>query len=258
MSITRLQDGVFLDVNESKLSLLGYEREELLGRSPVGIGIVDAEQDANAAQALGERGAIRDREFRVRTKAGETRIVLTSAEIIDLGGEECLLSEELDITERKRAEEELRRSQAQYRGLLSTIDGIVWEADARTLQFTFVSPKAEHILGHPLDRWLNEPAFWQDHIHPLDREAVLEFCRKTASERTDRALTYRMRAADDRIVWLHTVVSVAQEEGGEAQLRGVMVDITKQKELEGQFRQAQRWTPWANWRAASPTTSTTC
>ena len=56
--------------------------------------------------------------------------------------------------------------------LVDWIDGIVWEGNAQTSSFSFVSPQAERILGYPAAQWLDEAGFWLDHVHPEDRERV--------------------------------------------------------------------------------------
>lgn len=57
--------------------------------------------------------------------------------------------------------------------LLQDLDAIVWEMDLATWQFTFVSDRAEQILGYPVQQWLSELTFWQDTLlHPKDRVAA--------------------------------------------------------------------------------------
>jgi PAS domain S-box-containing protein len=135
------------------------------------------------------------------------------------------------LGERLRAQEALHASGQQYEGLVSSLDGIVWEADARTFRFSFVSPQAERILGYPVERWF-EPNFWPDHLHPGDRERTLAHCLEATREGRDHTIDYRMTAADGRIVWLHDVISVIVEDGQAVKLRGVMLDITERKKAE--------------------------
>jgi PAS domain-containing protein len=71
----------------------------------------------------------------------------------------------------------LLNSRQQYAQLIASVDGIVWEADADTFQFTFVSEQAERLLGYPVNDWLT-PSFWTDHVHPDDRGWTAEFCLK--------------------------------------------------------------------------------
>jgi two-component system cell cycle sensor histidine kinase/response regulator CckA len=145
----------------------------------------------------------------------------------------------LDITERKQAEAFAHGAHQQREDLIATIDGIVWEADASTFSFTFVSAQAERLLGYPTRRWVEEPTFWLDHMHPDDRDEAKSFCLACTREGRDHQFDYRMRAADGRIVWLHDVVTVISEAGRPVKLRGVMVDITGRKDAEAARERTQ-------------------
>jgi PAS domain S-box-containing protein len=123
-----------------------------------------------------------------------------------------------------------------YSKLVSSLDGIVWEADGTTFQFTFVSPQAERILGYPLKQWL-QPNFWREHTHPDDTDWCAAFCFDCTQRRQDHEFEYRMIAADGRIVWLHDIVSVKVEPSGVVYLSGIMLDITKRKQAEDELRQ---------------------
>ena len=129
-------------------------------------------------------------------------------------------------------EKQVLERTGRFRDLVNSVEGIVWEADAATFQFSFVSDQAERILGYPVERWLSEPTFWKDHLHPHDREWAVPFCERATGENRDHDLEYRMIAADGRVVWLHDLVTVVVDDGRATQLRGVMVDITDRKHAE--------------------------
>ncbi len=137
-----------------------------------------------------------------------------------------------DVTERKRAEEALRSSQQAFASLVTTIDGIVWEADAQTFQFSFVSPQAARILGYPTEQWLNDPNFWASHLHPEDRDRAVSYCVAAVEQKRDHTFQYRMIAADGRAIWLHDFVTVVVEKDRPVKLRGILVDISKSKRTE--------------------------
>lgn len=120
--------------------------------------------------------------------------------------------------------------------LINSIRGIVWECDARTFRFTYVSPQAERILGHPCRRWIDEPDFWLDHIHPDDAGWCSAFCREATEKGEDHEFEYRMMAADGRIVWFHDIVTVSTDREGSGRLRGIMIDITEAKDAEMKLR----------------------
>ena len=153
----------------------------------------------------------------------------------------------VEISDRKQAEQALRESEQRFRDLVSGIDVIVWEADPN-FQFSFVSKRAEDILGYPIERWLAEPQFITKYLHPDDRERVVAADRAVIEKSADYELEYRVLAADGRTVWFREIVRVETDNLGNAErLRGVMVDVTSQKlgedaraRLEEQLRQGQK------------------
>ena len=138
----------------------------------------------------------------------------------------------MDVTKSKRLEEGLREAQARYEELVDAVDGIVWEADPITLAFTFVSKKAERLLGFPTDNWINDTSFWSDRAHVEDRQFVVDFSSKMTAQCKDHEIEYRMIASDGRVVWLRDIVTVTGANGVPTKLRGVMVDISESKRSE--------------------------
>jgi len=151
-----------------------------------------------------------------------------------------------DITEKKRTEKELLKERTRFINLVDSIDGIVWETDADSLRFTYVSREAQRLLGYPMHQWSADD-FWRHHLHPEDREWAYEATRKATAHGEDHELTYRFQAADGRTVWIQDRITVAMENGNPRWRRGIMVDTTQEKEseqqrlaLENQLRQAQK------------------
>lgn len=109
MSITTLVEGRYLDVNESFLSLLGYRRDEVIGRTSIELGIwKNSAQRAELVSSLERTGRVRGFETSLRGAEGQTLVWLSAADLIDLNGERCILVISNDITERRRSEETLR------------------------------------------------------------------------------------------------------------------------------------------------------
>ena len=137
-----------------------------------------------------------------------------------------------NITQRIKAEQEVVAEKEKFRSVIQTVDGIFWEADAQTLVFTFVSQQAEQILGYSPQKWMGEPNFWQNHIHDEDRDEAINFCHVKTVAGKDHRFEYRMITADGNTIWLQDIVSVIKKNGKPHLLRGLMVDITKQKQTE--------------------------
>jgi PAS domain S-box-containing protein len=132
----------------------------------------------------------------------------------------------------QEAENALRQAHSKYERLIHSIDGIVWEADAASLGFSFVSQQAERMLGYPLSRWTTEPAFWSDHLYTDDREWGIAFRKRAATAKMAQQFEYRLVAADGRIVWVRDIVTAIQEMDRPLKLLGVIIDITEKKHLE--------------------------
>jgi len=112
ITIANLSDGRYLDVNESFLRTTGYRREEVIGRTSLELKFWERPEDrARLVAMLEEQGSVRDLEITFRTKSGEQRTALDSAEIIEVAGQKCIIAFFKDITERKFLEQQLRQAQ---------------------------------------------------------------------------------------------------------------------------------------------------
>jgi len=136
LAISRLADGTLIDVNDSFLRLFGYQREEVIGRRTTDLRIFsNAEKGNEVMQIVKEEGYIRNREMISRIKSGGEISVLYSSEQIEYDGDPHILGTFIDITESKRAEQELRESEqkfsiiydkAPFAGVLSKLpDGVI-------------------------------------------------------------------------------------------------------------------------------------
>ncbi|MGZ9736389.1 PAS domain S-box protein [Flavobacterium sp. GNP002] len=137
-----------------------------------------------------------------------------------------------DITERKISENIILQSQQRIESLINTIDGIVWECDAKTFNFNFISQKVEKILGYTAEEWLESKTFWVDHIHPEDRKWTTDYCTSKTKENLNHDFEYRMIAKNGAVVWLRDIVNVISKNDQPLSLRGIMIDITTTKEAE--------------------------
>lgn len=113
MTISRLEDGRVLDVNEAFVRICGFSRDELIGMASLDIGIwVSPEDRRQLAETLRRDGCLRHLEQAYRTKSGEGRHGLFNVEPLRIGQETYLLTLVLDITRRTEAEAALRCSQS--------------------------------------------------------------------------------------------------------------------------------------------------
>ncbi|MBN2635086.1 MAG: PAS domain S-box protein, partial [Prolixibacteraceae bacterium] len=108
MAISNIDDSRYVEVNESFLKVLGYTRDEVIGKTSIDLNIfADAPDEIEMKKHLMKNEPVRDVELRVRTKSGDIRIGLFSIDIISIGSEKKYLATMVDITERKKIEKEL-------------------------------------------------------------------------------------------------------------------------------------------------------
>ncbi|NIA06720.1 MAG: PAS domain S-box protein [Actinobacteria bacterium] len=113
MAITTLKEGRIIDVNEAGCRFSGYNREELIGHSTTQLNIwPDPEQRRMIIRILGRAGRVCDLEVEIRAKSGRIRTIIYSAEIVTISNKDYLLSVATDITDRKKAEEQISRQSA--------------------------------------------------------------------------------------------------------------------------------------------------
>lgn len=124
--------------------------------------------------------------------------------------------------------------------LIQDLDAIIWEVDEEKRLFTFLSQRAEALLGYPVERWLSEPGFWADKIvHPADRDWVVECCLRAGSEGGDHRIEYRAITAAGRVIWLRHASRPVGDKVRRHRRRGVIFDITEQKRTEAALRESE-------------------
>ncbi len=238
MSIVRAADRVFVDVNDSFLKMMGYRRDDVVGQSVAGLALwADANDRTEMQRILEEQGMVRALEVQLRNSSGEARSVIGSAEIIEVGGETCVLSLVYDVTERNQADEQLRQSEEKYR---SIFENAVFGVFQTTRQGRFISANTAlaRILGYDsaeeLMSTISDIA-GQIHVDP-DRRA--EFAALLEENGEVHGFECRARRRDGGVVWLSLSARVRQEDSGEVGYEGIVEDITARKSTEEWLRQS--------------------
>jgi PAS domain S-box-containing protein len=140
-----------------------------------------------------------------------------------------------NITERRAAEEQSRQSEARYRTLVEQLPLITHVDTPYSVDeaATYVSPQIEAILGYSLEEWHASPTFFNEHLHPEDRDRVREAQREAQQSAEPLELEYRFIAADGRVVWLKDSHTVVRDETGKPRYtQGFAIDVTAQKQGE--------------------------
>lgn len=182
-------------------------------------------------------------EYRIRARDG--RIVWLHDEthhIAEPGLAPFSQGIEIDITQRKQAEEALREAESQYRTLVEQLPMIVHINSPDDIgQAVYVSPQAEAILGYTSSEWLAHPRFWQTAIHPDDRRRVLERVERANKTHEQFDVEFRMIARDGRVAWFRDQAAPVVDEAGRIlQWQGLMIDVTETKKREREWEAIAR------------------
>jgi len=144
ISVSRLEDGQFLEVNPTFLRIGGWTREEVVGRTSFDVGVwVEPRDREKIIEGVRAHGAVRDLEISFRIKSGEVRQLLCSVELIRLEQGACLLLVAQDITERKKAETQMQKLS---RALEQTADAVL--ITDRDGVIEYVNPAFERVSGY--------------------------------------------------------------------------------------------------------------
>ena len=231
-----------LAVNPAFLDAFHLHQDDVLGRELDLVvradGLIPRAHEV-LATGVAQRDLLSDLHLRQRQESRPVLITLTAIRMAEQDSARLLLIVQ-DLSEEERLQAARMASEQRFRDLVQGLDAIVWEADASTLAFSFVSQRAEVILGHRTAHWLREPDFFVTRIHPDDRVRVMTTCRDAVARGVDHELEYRALTADGREVRLRDIVHVRLGPSGRAiQLRGVTVDLTEHQRAEEALRQTE-------------------
>jgi len=156
IALTRMSDGLVLEINETFQCFTGYTSNEIVGFNATSLDFWENKADRLLVlNALTNDKVIRDQEFQFRKKNGERIIGLFSAEIITINGEKCMFFSINDISERKQAELELIESEGKFHSLFTqmsegfVLHEIIYDANHNPIDYRLLelNPAIEKQVG---------------------------------------------------------------------------------------------------------------
>lgn len=241
-------DGVVRYQSPSLERDLGYAPNELVGQgvfpfiNPEDLPRVSAKFQSGAKKPGATSPPV---ELRFRAKDGSWRTLeCVGKNLLDEPWVAGIVIHSRDITARKQllmeqaARIQAEAAQRRFHDLVEGLDAIVWEAEPSG-HFTFVSRRAEQILGLAPEQWVKSDG-WQRHIFAEDRERVLDLLQHPMPNVANDC-EYRGVTSAGRLLWLRMIVYALRDESGSVrQLRGLIVDITERRQAEAALRSSER------------------
>lgn len=239
INLISMRDHRFLDVNEGFEQMSGWNRDDVIGRTPLECNIwVDPSEREQFVKQISTDGFTRNLEFRFRRKDGEQRVALGSAELIQFMGEPCLISACMDVTEHRRAEQALHDSEQRFRRVVEHIgDAVI--ADDLQGRITFANDRFLQLFGFTRAQ-LNSIGL-DNYIAPEYRDELVDrHRRRMRGEDVPSHFEYEGLRTDGTRMWLEVeVVSITDGEGHLVGTQSAIRDITERKRNEQAIRESE-------------------
>jgi PAS domain S-box-containing protein len=237
--ISRLSDGLVMEVNEGWSMIFGHKPSEVVGHTTVEMGVYANPEDwQTAIDQLGEKGFLRDYELQIRRTSGEMRQVSLSAERIEIHGEACLLAIIQDITEQEQTERALRESEQLLKRAQEIAHLGSWELDIINDRLTW-SDEVYRIFGlQPQQFGATYEAFLES-VHPQDRAAVDDAYSGSIRDGRDQyEIEHRVvRHSSSEVRIVHEKCEHFRDQDGQIiRSIGMVHDITERKQAEEQLQ----------------------
>jgi PAS domain S-box-containing protein len=230
LSITRLSDEKYVDVNDSFLERLGFRREEVIGRSAQELNLWASLDDREKMmRIMQEKRSLRNFETKFRTRSGEIGTTLLFRETIELGGEEYLIGTSLDITERKQMEEALAISELELRALFSAMNDVVLVIDHEGV-YQKIAPTNPGLLYKPRAELIGKSM--RDVFPAEQAQAFINTVRRVIQTQNIAHIEYPL-VIEGETVWFDASISPMEAD----RVLWMARDITSRKGAEEKLRQ---------------------
>jgi PAS domain S-box-containing protein len=237
--VTITPDGKIGDVNSVTETITGRSRDELIGKDFHNY-FTDPEKARSGYQQVFKTGLVRDYELEIQHKDGHITPVTYNASIYrdETGLVAGVFAAARDITEYKRAEEALRKSEQQYRSLVIATSQIVWQTDAQGEVIEDI-PMWRDFTGQRLEECMGKG--WLTAIHPADQERVAEIWARATETKSFYETECRIRnRRNEYLDFAIRGVPILDKGGNITSWVGTSTDITEKKNYQNQLIQAEK------------------
>ncbi len=238
--------GNFIDGNKAAEQLIGYKREELIGKSFLKLNLLPPDQLSKVATSMSEdipAETAGSAELTLIQKDGTKVPVEINSYQVKIKGVTVVLGIARDITERKKAEEKLREANTIINR--SPAVAFTWKNQERW-PVEFVSENVEKLFGYTAEEFMSGKVSYADCVHPDDLERVAGEVGAFSCEEGRREFVhqpYRIKTKDGLEKVLYDWTFIVRDENGKiTHYKGIVQDITERKKMEAQLIQAERLT----------------
>ena len=232
--------GLILEVNRTWERLLKLPRERMVGRHIREFAAPgQAESNLRSFYRDAAGRLIHSEPAALQGPDGATLYMQFSNARVEIDGRPVVVSIGRDVTAAVASRRQLESSEQKYRTLVEHLPDVVWRGRLDGT-ITFISAKVERTCGYAVEELAGtDLEFWLSRIHPDDRASV-SGAYAAMQEGRDYQADYRWQRKDGAWIWLRSRAGVTLGTDGELEVQGTFADVTAQKQLEEQARQAQK------------------
>lgn len=225
------EDGRLFYINKTAESRLGisledcsqyqvFEFEELFSNKE--------EWDEHVAEVK-EKGILKIEGENKNLKTGEFIPVEVTVRFIPWRQQGLIVAQSRDISERKRAKQELTETQGRIESILNEISDVVWSASLPNYELIFATPSAIKLFGEPLKKWYSNESWWLRAIAPQDYDHTIDFIKEQLEEKGKYVVKHRILTHSGEVKWVRNEGKwIYDEKGVPIRLDGVLKERTSQ------------------------------
>jgi len=251
--------GLIVTFNPAAERIFGYQASDVIGNN-VAILLPEREQQqhqqyTDASTLHAPRIINRGRDLEGRKKDGTLFPLELNIAPLTIGGQRGFVGVTRDITDRKMAAQALQSSNERLGFLLKSSPMVIYTCHpSGDFSPTYVSPNIKEHFGYEPEEFTNNSSFWIDHIHPNDKNGVIEQLRQLI-ERVYHKHDYRFKMKNGQYRWVHDELHLLKDDNGNIlEIVGSWTDIDDKKQTEitlerseNRFRRSQIFANIGTW-----------
>ncbi len=234
----------YILVNDSLSRIFGYKNaNEIIGKDP--LDLVAEEDISRVAKYIEARAADSDAperyEFIGKRKDGSLFNVEKTVTTYKADEVTYVVSIFRDITDEKKAQRALMKSEERYRSITQNINEYLWSAERKEgkLRTVFYTDAVEKITSYSGEEFINDPRLWYKIIHPDDAPLVISKLKSLYRDRdkSNDEFDYKIINKHGNIIWIRNKLNIIRNDSGEIQkVFGIVSDITLEKKTEEELK----------------------
>ena len=232
LSVMDLDSRTFIDVNDTYLRTMEYERDEVVGRESEDFDVVSEADKAKLEALLTSTSSVRNLRLPVRTKSGKDLIVEFTAEIVEVGDRKLILFVSKDISEEVRIRTALDETEHRLRLMAESAKDCLFRLRlSPEFAVEYLSPAVKSLSGYGPDEFYSNPALLRSLVSPEGVTDLADHLR--SSDRSTDSIMAKLTRKDGQIIWVDASLQPIYDDDGELKaVQGIARDVTEWRNYE--------------------------